>query len=200
MGSTIPAESHQPESPEMRTSAARMYRSGSRSAISMFATRRRTRIVPSVRVTTERLRKRAIAKIAEAMALERLIRTRGAVMADPGATGAAAREADGRSTDTHGADARGGRLLLALPLGELVRLGLVSNRGMVVVAGAFALAWQAVPDRLLADLVRDYAGQAVGYAGSVVQGLAARLLALVLFYLGAVVSAFASSTRASKGA
>src|SRR5690606_17092107 len=72
---------------------------------------------------------------------------------------------------------------LALPFGELVRLGLVSNRGMVVVAGAFALAWQAMPDRLLADLVRDYAGQAMGYAGSVVQGVAARALALVLFVL-----------------
>lgn len=35
--------------------------------------------------------------------------------------------------------------LLQLPLPELVRLGLISNRGMVVVAGAFAAFWQFDP-------------------------------------------------------
>ena len=118
--------------------------------------------------------------IAEAMALERLIRARGAAVARTHA-GTAAGGPDATPGAAIEAGAGEGRLLLALPFGELVRLGLVSNRGMVVVAGAFALAWQAVPDRLLADLVRDYAGQAMGYAGSVVQGLAARLLAVVLF-------------------
>ena len=38
-----------------------------------------------------------------------------------------------------------GDVLLRLPLRELVRFGLVSNRGMVVVAGAFAAAWQFNP-------------------------------------------------------
>ncbi len=37
------------------------------------------------------------------------------------------------------------RPLLALPLGELLRLGLISNRGMVVVAGAAAAIWQFQP-------------------------------------------------------
>ncbi len=108
--------------------------------------------------------------MAEAMALERLIRSRGAPSAAP-------------RTDTgaHGvdiADAGEGRVMLTLPFGELVRLGLASNRGMVVVAGAFALAWQALPDRIMTDLVREYAGQAMGYAGSLVHGAAARLMAL----------------------
>ena len=112
--------------------------------------------------------------LTEAMALERLIRTRGAASATPGA-GAGA-----HATDVADADVGKARVLLALPFGELVRLGLASNRGMVVVAGAFALAWQALPDRTMADLVREYAGQAVGYAGSLVHGAAARVLALAV--------------------
>lgn len=39
----------------------------------------------------------------------------------------------------------GGDLLLALPTSELVRLGLISNRGMVAVGAAFAGAWQVAP-------------------------------------------------------
>ena len=114
--------------------------------------------------------KMRVLPMAEAMTLERLIRTRGA------ASGAPEADADPDGIDATGAGQ--GRVLLALPLGELVRLGLASNRGMVVVAGAFALAWQALPDRVMADLVREYAGQAVGYAGSLVHGAAARAMAL----------------------
>ncbi|MBD7988228.1 PH domain-containing protein [Luteimonas sp. Sa2BVA3] len=106
----------------------------------------------------------------EAMALERLIRSRGAASAAPGA------DAGAHGVDI--ADAGEGRVVLTLPFGELVRLGLASNRGMVVVAGAFALAWQALPDRIMTGLVREYAGQAVGYAGNLVHGAAARVMAL----------------------
>lgn len=127
--------------------------------------------------------------IAEAMALERLIRARGAAVSDgeAEAAGAAAGNPDATAGAAIDREASEGTLLLTLPVGELVRLGLVSNRGMVVVAGTFALAWQALPDRLLADLVRDYAAQAMGYAGSLVEGLATRALALVLFVLLALV-------------
>ncbi|MBK7043842.1 MAG: PH domain-containing protein [Rhodanobacteraceae bacterium] len=38
-------------------------------------------------------------------------------------------------------------VLLHLPLSELVRFGLISNRGMVVVAGAFAAFWQFSPEQ-----------------------------------------------------
>ena len=113
--------------------------------------------------------------LAEAMALERLIRTHATPALAAGPDGDAGMPTDAGATD--------GRPLLALPFAELVRLGLVSNRGMVVVAGAFALAWQAMPDRMLADLVRDYAGQAVGYAGSLVHGAAARVLAVAMLVL-----------------
>ncbi|MBK7144657.1 MAG: PH domain-containing protein [Xanthomonadales bacterium] len=41
--------------------------------------------------------------------------------------------------------AAAGEELLTLPVGELLRLGLISNRGMVVVAGAFAAFWQFDP-------------------------------------------------------
>ena len=110
-----------------------------------------------------------VLRMDEALALERLIRTRGAPAAGAAADGMA---------DDHDDDA--GRLLLQLPFGELVRLGLVSNRGMVVVAGAFAVAWQALPDRMLADLVREYVGQAMGHAGNLVHGVAARVLAVAM--------------------
>ncbi|MBJ6979013.1 PH domain-containing protein [Luteimonas sp. MC1895] len=117
--------------------------------------------------------------MAEAIALERLIRTRGA--ATPAVPGTDT--ADAGADDADPAD---GRVLLALPFGEQVRLGLVSNRGLVVVAGAFALAWQAFPDRVMADLVRQYAGQVVGYAGSLVHGAAVRVMALALLVLFAL--------------
>lgn len=89
----------------------------------------------------------------EAMALERLIRHRGAVpAAQPGAEGATT------------PDAADGQLLLALPTSEVLRLGLISNRGMVVVAGAFALAWQVFPERTMRDTIRMAWREVFGYA------------------------------------
>src|SRR5690606_12444744 len=82
-----------------------------------------------------------VLRLDEALALERLIRRRGEVAADAAAN--AAQPADGR-------------LLLALPTYEVLRLGLISNRGMVVVAGAFALFWQFAPDARIAELMARY--------------------------------------------
>jgi putative membrane protein len=57
-----------------------------------------------------------------------------------------ARQAASVPMEGSGADARtSGEVLLRLPLVELVRFGLISNRGMVVVAGAFAAFWQFNP-------------------------------------------------------
>lgn len=123
-----------------------------------------------------------VLRMDEALALERLIRIRGGAEA--------ARAADGDDVAGTG-DALAepeGRLLLALPFGELVRLGLASNRGMVVVAGAFALAWQAVPDRLMANAVEEAARQAMGYADSVMPGLHARAAALAMLVALALVA------------
>ncbi|WP_243708129.1 PH domain-containing protein [Luteimonas arsenica] len=111
-----------------------------------------------------------VLRMGEALALERLIRTRGST--------AATTTTDNPAGIDDGDDA--GRLMLQLPFGELVRLGLVSNRGMVVVAGAFAVAWQALPDRMLADLVRELLGQVMGHVGTLAHGVAGRALAVAM--------------------
>ena len=116
-----------------------------------------------------------VLRMDEALALERLIRTRGAAAARD--TGSSATGGD--SGDTAG-EAGDGRVLLALSTAELVRLGLVSNRGLVVVAGIAAIAWQALPDRVLGNALVGYGQQALGYAGSAVDGTAARAVAIVL--------------------
>jgi putative membrane protein len=54
--------------------------------------------------------------------------------------------------------------LLSLPTAEVIRLGLVSNRGMIVMAAAFGAAWQVFPDQLLADYFERFARQLFGYA------------------------------------
>ncbi len=70
-----------------------------------------------------------VLRLDDALALERLIRHRG-------------RGADVVDADTTDA----GEPLLALSTAEIVRLGLISNRGMIVVGAAFALSWQVLPD------------------------------------------------------
>ncbi|GGJ97457.1 PH domain-containing protein [Luteimonas terricola] len=111
-----------------------------------------------------------VLRMDEALALERLIRTRGAAAADTG-------DVEGEGVAAGHGD---GRLLLALPVAELLRLGLVSNRGMVVVAGAFAVSWQVLPDRMFAVAVQDAAGKAFGYASSLADGMVARAAAMAL--------------------
>ncbi|HLM52295.1 MAG TPA: PH domain-containing protein, partial [Pseudoxanthomonas sp.] len=54
--------------------------------------------------------------------------------------------------------------LLTLSTAEVVRLGLVSNRGMIVMAAAIGAAWQVFPDRMVADFVERAARQLFGYA------------------------------------
>ena len=104
-----------------------------------------------------------VLRLEEALALERLIRRRGE---------AAAEAAPGAQT----AD---GDLLLALPTAEVVRLGLISNRGMVVVAGAFAVAWQFMPGDETANAMVRYGRQAFGYAGGLVAGWTGMVLAVL---------------------
>lgn len=116
-----------------------------------------------------------VLRMDEALALERLIRNRGTAPAEGSARPAG--PGTGAGTDAGAGD---GRILLALPFPELVRLGLVSNRGMVVVAGASAVAWQALPDHMLANVAVDYGRQALGYAGSALDGTAARVLAVTV--------------------
>lgn len=92
----------------------------------------------------------------DALALENLVRHQG------GSHAPAAAQADTAmpAAPAPAPDAT----LLALSTPEVLRLGLVSNRGMIVVAAAFGGAWQILPDRMMERLFRQAAERAHGYA------------------------------------
>jgi putative membrane protein len=120
-----------------------------------------------------------VLKLDEALALERLIRHRGQAGAGPQAESSAPED----ETVT----------LLAMPTAEVVRLGLISNRGMVVVAGAFALAWQVFPERSMRDLFRQVGREVFGYASHLQAGWMATALSVLLFVLLALAAVRAFS-------
>lgn len=78
-----------------------------------------------------------VLRLADAQALEALVRQTHAGPATTAAEGQAATAAA-----QAGAGAAHGEVLLRLPTSELVRLGLISNRGMIVVGAAFGLMMQ----------------------------------------------------------
>ncbi|QSX79918.1 PH domain-containing protein [Agrilutibacter solisilvae] len=80
-----------------------------------------------------------VLKMADALALEALVRRRGSIVASP---------ADATSEQAP-------TLLLALPPGEVLRVGLVSNRGLIVVGAAIGGLSQFRP-RLLPNLVEQW--------------------------------------------
>ncbi|GAB3736104.1 PH domain-containing protein [Luteimonas pelagia] len=88
-----------------------------------------------------------VLRLGDALALERLVRSRGAVAA----TGDAAPAEDA------------GVPLLALTTAEVVKLGLVSNRGMILLAAAFGASWQVSPE-LLPDLFESWGQALFGWA------------------------------------
>lgn len=105
-----------------------------------------------------------VLKLEDALALEALVRHRGA-------------------TATESANEPESTTLLALPFGEIVRLGLVSNRGLVVVAAAFAAIVQ-ISQRAVMDTFRSVGKWLFGFAGEHHFGLmqyVVSALALVLF-------------------
>ncbi|MDG2517396.1 PH domain-containing protein [Lysobacter soli] len=105
-----------------------------------------------------------VLKLEDALALEALVRHRGATAA------ASANEPESTT-------------LLALPFGEIVRLGLVSNRGLVVVAAAFAAIVQ-ISQRAVLDTFRSVGKWLFGFAGEHHFGMmqyVVSALALVLF-------------------
>nr|WP_272494215.1 PH domain-containing protein [Stenotrophomonas mori] len=106
-----------------------------------------------------------VLRLDQALQLERLIRQRGV----PGAA----------AVDTA---APAALPLLSLPWPELVRLGLVSNRALVMAAAALGAAWQLFPRDLARQFVHDRGQQALGYA-SQLQLDAPSLLAAVLALL-----------------
>jgi len=118
-----------------------------------------------------------VLRMPEALALEQLIRDRG--RAD-----AATAAPDGRPVA-----APVGTTLLALSIWEVVKLGLISNRGMIVVAGAVALSFQVLPERAMGRWLVESGREAFGYAsgfattwmakGLVLMGMLALALALI---------------------
>ncbi|KAF1690301.1 hypothetical protein CSC64_11635 [Pseudoxanthomonas koreensis] len=115
--------------------------------------------------------------LADALALERLVRHRGTAVA-PVEAGVAPAQAGAEGED---------RVLLALSVPEVIRLGLVSNRGMIVVAAIFGLLWQLFPnERWMARAVEDSIRQAAGYGEALHLGWTG-MLALGLAFAGAFV-------------
>ena len=109
-----------------------------------------------------------VLRLDEALALENLIKHRGQAQDSD----APALQADS---------------LLTLSTAEVVRLGLVSNRGMIVMAAAFGASWQVFPDRLVADYFESFARQVFGYASHLHYGWAATAAAvLALLVLASV--------------
>lgn len=108
-----------------------------------------------------------VLRLDQALALENLVKHRGQVV-----------EADAPTVAAH--------RLLSLSTAEVVRLGLVSNRGMIVMAAAFGAAWQLFPERMVADYFETSGRQLFGYASHLQYGwlsTGAAIIALVLLAL-----------------
>lgn len=115
-----------------------------------------------------------VLRLADAMDLEALVRRRAASAAAGADDGALAVDVPAHA-----------EVLLALPFGEVLRLGLVSNRGMIVVGGAVAAASQFRP-RLLPNLFEDWGQALFGYASSHAFGQAQYALAITTLVVLAV--------------
>ncbi|WP_311239045.1 MULTISPECIES: PH domain-containing protein [unclassified Xanthomonas] len=97
-----------------------------------------------------------VLRLDQALALEDLIRRR-AHHAD---AAAAAVQSDDRTT------------LLRLPMGEVIRLGLISNRGMVVVAASFGVIYQMIPRRVASSFIETNGEIAYRYVNQIHPGAA----------------------------
>jgi len=92
----------------------------------------------------------------QALALEQLLRHHGeAPQAPTGATTGAGEALPAPAQEQ----------LLALDTAEVVRLGLVSNRGMLVVAAGVGVLFQAFPEKAAVGMIQRFFHEAVGYAG-----------------------------------
>jgi len=99
-----------------------------------------------------------VLKLQDAMALEALVRRRGGAAAPAGAAEAADAAAQGAAEAPV-------RTLLALPPAEVLRLGLVSNRGLLVLGGGLAAASQ-FDSRIVGNLLEYWGESMFGWAES----------------------------------
>lgn len=119
-----------------------------------------------------------VLRLGDAAALEALVRRH--------ARDESASEATGAAAPDHPATRDSARELLHLPLAEVVRLGMISNRGMLVVGAAFAAISQVSPD-LLGAPVERFARALVAWFDLQHFGVAQYAMALLAFALAAVV-------------
>ncbi|MEP6907433.1 MAG: PH domain-containing protein [Pseudoxanthomonas sp.] len=105
-----------------------------------------------------------VLRLDEALALENLVKHRGQV---PDA------EAPVAPVDS----------LLTLSTAEVIRLGLVSNRGMIVMAAAFGASWQLFPERMVANYVERFGRELFGYASHLQYGTLATIGAVAAIML-----------------
>ena len=140
-----------------------------------------------------------VLRLDQAMALEQLVRQHGRTQVGD-ATGTVGHQADAPPADSA---AVYGQTLLALRAPDLIRLGLVSNRGMVVVLAAIGAIFQLVPREVVGDTIRSHGRQAVGLAGDVVLstahwvaiGVVGLALAMILTRLLSIALAFVQYHR-----
>ncbi|KFN46678.1 hypothetical protein N787_09765 [Arenimonas metalli CF5-1] len=124
-----------------------------------------------------------VLSLADAHALELLVRSHG-------------REARREAAPGETTSPREAQALLALPTSEVVRLGLISNRGMLLVAAAFGIAAQTAGEQVgdaieyVADHATDWSrAYELGVAGSVLAAVAMLVFALVALRLLSVLLA-----------
>lgn len=95
---------------------------------------------------------------------------------------------------THDADASTPQILndsttlLRLPLAEVIRLGLISNRGMVVVAASFGVIYQMIPRRTVSNFVEHNGELAYRYVSQIHPGAAVTAALVVLGALAVLVA------------
>ena len=112
-----------------------------------------------------------VLRLDQALALEDLIRRR-AHTAEP----ATAHQAPDVGT------------LLRLPTSEVIRLGLISNRGMVVVAAGFGVLYQMIPRRTVSNFVEHNGELAYRYVAQIHPGTAVTATLVVLGMLVVLVA------------
>ncbi|MEA5124767.1 PH domain-containing protein [Xanthomonas floridensis] len=85
-----------------------------------------------------------------------------------------------QSADAAPVQADDGNTLLRLPMGEVIRLGLISNRGMVVVAASFGVIYQMIPRRVASNFIETNGEIAYRYVSQVHPGAAVAATLAVL--------------------
>ncbi|MBA0447288.1 PH domain-containing protein [Stenotrophomonas maltophilia] len=102
-----------------------------------------------------------VLKLDQALALERLVRQRGQ-----------APHTTNTPTAGHIADAGNEQVLLRLSSRDVVRMGLLSNRGWTLVVAAIGVLFQFVPRSLMDDALQRGSREAFGYASHLHPGIA----------------------------